>query len=88
MRSSGTWIFGLLPIVGCCSALVMGIMIIDLCFCDGVVTCPCLGIEICGFPHGDVVLRLLLLAYLLLALVLVVLLHAYVLVGPLVLVVW
>jgi hypothetical protein len=71
----------------------MEIVIFDLYFCaedycDGVVTYLCQGIETCGFPHDDVVLRLLILAYLLLALVLAVLLYAYVLVGPLVLVVW
>jgi hypothetical protein len=53
-----------------------------------VVTYLCSGIETCGFPHDDTVLCPLLLAYLLLPLVLVVLLYAYVLVGPLVLVVW
>jgi hypothetical protein len=85
--------FSILPVVGCCSVLVMEIVIFDLCFCvedycDGVVTCLCLGIGSYGFPHDDAVLHLLLLAYLVLALVLVVLLYAYVLVGPLVLVVW
>jgi hypothetical protein len=71
----------------------MEIMIFDLCFyakdyCDGVVTYLCSGIETCGFPRDDMVLCLLLLPYLLLALVLAVLLYAYVLMGPLVLVEW
>jgi hypothetical protein len=42
-------------------------------YCEGVVTYLCSAIETCGFPHDDAVLRLLLLAYLLLALVLAVL---------------
>jgi hypothetical protein len=46
------------------------------------------GIETCVFPRDDAVLRLLLLTYLILALILGVMLYAYVLVGPLVLVVW
>jgi hypothetical protein len=71
----------------------MKIMIFDLYFCaedycDGVMTYLCSEIKICGFPRDDVVLRLLLLAYLLLALVLVVLLYAYVLVDPVVFAVW
>jgi hypothetical protein len=71
----------------------MEIMIFDLCFCaedycDDVVTYLCSIIETCGFPRDDAALHLLLLAYLLLALVLAVLLCAYVLVGPLVLVAW
>jgi hypothetical protein len=71
----------------------MEIVIFDLCFCvedycDSVVTYLCSGIETCGFPCDDAVLRLLLLAYLLLDLFLAVLLYAYVLVGPLVFVVW
>jgi hypothetical protein len=53
-----------------------------------VVTCLCSGIKICGFPCDDTVLHLLLLDCLLLALVLALLLYAYVLVGLLVLVVW
>jgi hypothetical protein len=89
----GIWISGFLPAMGCCSILVMEIVIFDLCFCaedycDGVVTCLCSVIETCGFPHDDVVLCLLLLAYLLLDLVLAVQLYAYALVGPMVLVVW
>jgi hypothetical protein len=87
------WIVGFLCVVDYCSALVMEIMIFNLCFCAedycvGVVTYLCSGIETCGFPRDDTVLCPLLLAYLLLPLVLVVLLYAYVLVGPLVLVVW
>jgi hypothetical protein len=67
------YIVGFLRVVGCCSALVMEILIADLCFCsedccDGAVIFPCAAIEICGFPRGDVVLRLLLLAYFLLIL--------------------
>jgi hypothetical protein len=67
--------------------------IFDLCsyaedYCDGVATSLCLGIEICGFPHDDAVLRVSLLACPLLAPVLAVLLYAYALVGLLVLVVW
>jgi hypothetical protein len=79
---------GLLRDVGYCSALVMEIVTIALCFYDGAVTCPCLGIEIGGFLRVNGVLRLLLLAYSLLILVLVVLLDAYVLVDHLALVVW
>jgi hypothetical protein len=91
MHISGIWIFGFLPAMGCCSALVMEIAIFDLysCaedYCGGVVTCLCLGIGTCGFPRDDIVLHLLLLDCLLLALAL--LLYAYVLVGLLVLVVW
>jgi hypothetical protein len=37
----------------------MKIAIIALCFYDGMVACPCLGIEIGGFLHVDTVLRLL-----------------------------
>jgi hypothetical protein len=77
MRISGTWTFGFLRVVGCCSSLVNVIVIFDLysCadYCDGVATCLCSGIEICEFPRDDVVLHLLLLACLLLALVLAVL---------------
>jgi hypothetical protein len=66
MHILGIWISGFLPDVGCCSALVMEIAIFDLCFyaedyCDGVVTCLCSGIDTCGFPRDDAVLRLLLL---------------------------
>jgi hypothetical protein len=93
MHILGIWISSFLPVVGCCSALVIEIANFDLCFyaedyCDGVVTCLCSGIDTCRFPCDDAVLRLLILTYLLLTLVLAVLLYAYVLVGPLVLVVW
>jgi hypothetical protein len=70
----------------------MEILIVDLCFyaddcCDGLVIFPCAAIEICGFSHGDVVLRLLLLAYFLLILILAMLPDACTPLDPQVLVV-
>jgi hypothetical protein len=79
--------------VGYFNALAMEILIVEPCFCaedycDGVVISLCSGIKICGFLHGDAVLRLSSLAYFPLILILVELLDACAPLDPQVLVVW
>jgi hypothetical protein len=88
MHTLVIWIVGLLHALDCGNVLVMEIVTIVLCSYGDAVTSFYLGIEIGDFLRGDVVLRLLPLTCCPLVLILAMPLDAYVLVGPLVLVVW